>query len=190
PTLMLAIQDLASRAAQRENETHVEQRRRLAARVTQAEHVEQRTRRQLEEAEERLAQATRSPSLESSIPSYAPGAGGPAASSNRNPEWVELTQLLEQLQAERARLLIDRLPAHPAVVDVEMRIAAIEQRLAGMPRTLATAPSAASTSAMFNRTPTVPATEGDVAMLTAEVAQRKEAWRKAVEDLSAARAEQ
>jgi hypothetical protein len=47
-----------------------------------------------------------------------------------NPRWAELTQFLERLRAQRMTLLIDRTEAHPAVIDVGLRIAEVERQLA------------------------------------------------------------
>jgi hypothetical protein len=82
----------------------------------------------LEKAEkEQQQQAGRKPAEAGSTPAVEPK---PA----EDPQWTELSGQLTRLQQRRAALLIDRLPAHPAVQEAELRIAETKRLLDATPR--------------------------------------------------------
>jgi hypothetical protein len=80
---------------------------------------------------------------ESPSPSTKPAPQEPVAIDN--PDWVNLSEELTELEQNRAALLVTRTPLHPAVIDVEDRIGEAKRRLAAMSPTIA-APSSNVTS--------------------------------------------
>ena len=54
-----------------------------------------------------------------------------------NPQWLESQRKLAQLQRRREQLLVDRTPLHPAVKEIDGRIADAEEQLAAIPRQIA-----------------------------------------------------
>ncbi|MBW3599897.1 MAG: hypothetical protein KY475_21820 [Planctomycetes bacterium] len=65
---------------------------------------------------------------------FAPRTTPAPAAPRENPEWRELAAALEQLRGRRLTLLVDRMPAHPEVQDVQLRIEEVERQLAEIPR--------------------------------------------------------
>lgn len=57
-----------------------------------------------------------------------------------NPRWVELNQRLHQLEERRSNLLLDRMPLHPSVQDLETRMTATRQEIASVPPKIAQEP--------------------------------------------------
>ena len=51
-----------------------------------------------------------------------------------NPQWLELQRRLAELRRRREQLLVDRTPLHPAVAEIDVRIADAEEQLAAVPR--------------------------------------------------------
>ena len=51
-----------------------------------------------------------------------------------NPKWLELQRRLAELQRRREKLLVDRTPLHPAVQEIDVRIADAQQQLAAVAR--------------------------------------------------------
>ncbi len=51
-----------------------------------------------------------------------------------NPRWIELQGQLAKTKRRREQLLADRTPIHPAVLEVDTKIASIQQELAAVPR--------------------------------------------------------
>jgi hypothetical protein len=64
-----------------------------------------------------------------------------------NPRWLELRGRLAELQQRREKLLIDRTPMHPAVREIDVRIAEGEEKMAAVPRQIP-APTADGTRAV------------------------------------------
>ncbi len=62
-----------------------------------------------------------------------------------NPVWIELEGRLATLTEQRAKLLVDRTPLHPAVQDVTAQMDDVKQQMAGVQRTIA-APDAQTVS--------------------------------------------
>lgn len=193
-SLEATIQNVASDAAVRSQAERAEALSLLADRLTTAQDAEQAARRAWEAAHQRQALQARAPSAETS-PSrpLATRLKKPAALPV-NPEWVELTQAVNQLRKERNELLVERLPAHPAVKDVEFRIATLEQRLAAIPGVAPTGPADATASSPgeqasppANPAPRDARVKAEVA-LAIEAAECKRAWEAAKAELAAASA--
>lgn len=79
--------------------------------------------RQLHDDAEAAANAKVEPALEAALPS-----------AIVNPRWSEMQQKLTQLQQNRSQLLADRTPQHPAVQEIDVRIADAEEQLAAIPK--------------------------------------------------------
>ena len=58
----------------------------------------------------------------------------PARTMVDNPEWIEITGELKGLQRRRSALLEDRMPLHPEVQELDLRIARLGQELEAIPR--------------------------------------------------------
>lgn len=58
----------------------------------------------------------------------------PPSESVGSPEWQELNRQSDALRRERAALLIDLTPEHPAVHSVELRLAEVERQIEQVPR--------------------------------------------------------
>ena len=61
----------------------------------------------------------------------------PVAIMVDNPRWVELNHRLSQLEDRKRNLLFDRMPLHPSVQDVDMRIAEARREVASLPPKIA-----------------------------------------------------
>jgi hypothetical protein len=70
----------------------------------------------------------------------------PAASETPNPAWQVAADRIDVLSAARAKLLEQRTPAHPEVLDIEAQIEAARHALANTPRTLSVTAEAAHPS--------------------------------------------
>lgn len=81
----------------------------------------------------------------SATPPSAAGRAAPAPTAARpsrmvdNPEWVELDRQLAELEGQRSQLLVERMPVHPEVQDIDARIARLQQHLASVPMQIAEA---------------------------------------------------
>jgi len=53
-----------------------------------------------------------------------------------NPDWAAVYDEIEQLKLERAELLVSRTDRHPAVLDVDDRIASLKRQLDAIPRSI------------------------------------------------------
>jgi hypothetical protein len=90
--------------------------------------------RQLHDEVEAAANAKVEPALEAALPPVIV-----------NPRWSEIQQKLTQLQRSRSQLLADRTPLHPAVQEIDVRIADAEEQLAAVPKLV---PDAAARNAL------------------------------------------
>jgi hypothetical protein len=51
-----------------------------------------------------------------------------------NPAWIDLQRQVADLEGRRDQLLVDRTPEHPAVQEIEGRLAEVKEQLAATPR--------------------------------------------------------
>ncbi len=56
-----------------------------------------------------------------------------------NPQWIELQHRLDELDRQRAKLLVDRTPLHPAVRDVTAEMSVVKRQMSAVPRKLTVA---------------------------------------------------
>jgi hypothetical protein len=93
-----------------------------------------------------------------------------------DPQWTELNGQLTHLRQRRTALLIDRTPAHPAVEEVELRIAETRQLLDATPRWIADPQSPTPA----NKQPVVVEGKPEPAVPPAETARQLQNLRDAV----------
>jgi len=140
-----------------------------------------------DQAQARLDQFRQSSAKEPESAPLPPVTTRPKPKSLDNPQWLELDRNLDQLRRIREKLLAGRTAMHPAVQDVEARIADVQRQLADVPRKL-TGPSTPDQEAaeIISAPELVPANErrtnenqGKLDAQTAEVKNAEAALRQA-----------
>jgi len=95
-----------------------------------------------------------------------------------NPRWLDVQHELAELQQQRAKLLIDRTPLHPAVREVEVHIAESEEKLAAIPRQIVDR-QAPATADHHAEVQAAEQNQAKLRELAAEVEKNRQTWKNA-----------
>ena len=66
----------------------------------------------------------------------------PQPTTIENPRWTEICRRLADLEERRKVLLFERMPLHPSVQEIEMRITDVRREMASIPPKIAQEPPA------------------------------------------------